>query len=925
MPQTIQRSFVGGEISPSLQARADTVKYATGLNLCENMFVRAQGGAYSRPGFSFRGEVDDSTTAARLIPFSFNTQQTYMLVFQNLTMQVIKNGGFVLKPAATITNITNANPAVVTTSSAHGFTTGENVTITGVVGMTEVNGNTYAITVLSSTTFQLDGVDSTAYGAYTSGGSAQSDGIYTVVTPYVTADLFRLGYTQSADVMTITHPSYDVRNLSRLADDNWTLATVNYASTVSAPTFSATPLTATITTITNAADGNVTTSAAHGFSTGDIIEITGVNGMIEVDNRTFIITVNASNQFYLNENTTTYGTYTSGGTATRYADIRVIGTGGGSYNKTYRYVVTAVDSDGIESLVSAEKSLTTNSLTGTYGIRLNWDTVAGADYYRVYKDPSENTGVYGWIGDSKTNVFDDYNIAPLTSDAPPTDRQPFSGSDNKPAAVTYYQQRQVFANTNNEPQTVFTTQTGNFNSLRASKPSRDTDAITFSIASQQVDEIRHLLSLNALIILTSGGEWVVSEGQDNVLTPSTIGFRPQSYNGASWVKPAIVNNTALYLQQKNARIRDLAYQFSSDSYIGNDLSIMAEHLIDGYEIVDMAYADEPYGILWCVRDDGVLLGLTYQREHQVWAWHRHTTDGLVESVATISEDGRDAVYVIVNRTIGGTTKRYVERLEKVEKTTPEDCFYVDSGLSYNGLQAVISGATQANPVVITTLTAHGFSNGDTVEIRDVVGMTELNWHTYTVANATTYTFELSGIDGAAYTAYTTGGIVKKVVTSLTGLSHLEGKAVDVLADGNYIEGHTVSSGGITLATPANTIHVGLPYTPAIELLDLDGSGSAETIKAEEINVSKVTIEMQDSRGGWVGPRVDLNSSVTQIMREIKPRFDSDSYGTIQLKTYKAEVFIEPNWGTSGGVRIEQRAPLPMNILSVIPKVDIGGS
>ena len=921
MAELIQRSFTSGEIAPALQSRADTVKYATGLNLCQNFLVRAQGGAYSRPGFSFRGELGDSSKVGREIPFSFSTIQTYMLIFEDLTMRVMKNGGYVLKPAATITGVTQANPAVVT--AANTFTNGETVTITGVVGMTELNGNTYTVTNASGASFELSGIDSTAFTAYSSGGSAQSDGIFELVTPYTEAQLSRLGYTQSADVMTIVHPSHDPRNLNRLADDDWTLTVINYASTVTAPTFAG----STVKTITGITQANpaVVTATAHGFSTGNTIRIAGVVGMVEVNSRTFRISVLTNNTFELDgEDSTGHTAYSSAGTATRQNSATTIGTGPGSFDKTYTYVVTAVDANGIESLASAVASITTASLTTTAGVRLTWNAVAGAAYYRVYKDPSNNTQIYGWIGDSNNTTFDDYNIAPITSDAPPEDRQPFTGADNKPAAVEYHDQRQVFANTNNEPQATFTTQVADYNSLRTSNPARDDDAVTFTIAAKQVNEIRHILSLDLLILLTSGGEWKVNEGQDKVLTPSTAGVKSQSFNGASWVKPVIINSTALYLQEKGARIRDLGYEFSSDKYTGNDLSLMSEHLFEGYTIVEMAYADEPYGILWCVRSDGVLLGLTYQREHQVWGWHQHVTDGSFESVATINENGRDTVYVIVKRTINGATKRYVERLEAREQTLAEDCFYVDSGLSYNGLTAVVTGATQANPVVITTITSHGYTNGESVRLEDVVGMVELNDNVFTVDNVTATTFELLNTDGTAFAAYTTGGNSLIVITSVTGLDHLEGEAVAVLADGDVVKDLTVSSGGITLTIPANKIHAGLAYTPAIETLDIDTATPSNSIKADSVSVSKVFIEVENTRGGWVGPRQDLNSGQDTTFQEVKPRFQSDEYDSIALKTYKQEVVIDQQWSKGGGVRIEQRAPLPMAILSVIPRVDVGG-
>ena len=770
-----QRSFTSGEIAPALQSRADLVKYATGLNLCENFFVRAQGGVYSRPGFRFIGELGDSSKAGRLIPFSFNTEQTYILVFEHLKMRVIKDGGYV-----------------------------------------------------------LDGVGPT---------------LFEMVTPYTEAQLSRLGYTQSADVMTIVHPDHDPSNLNRLGHDNWTLTAIDYSSTVDAPTFP-TAATATITNITQANPAVVTTSAAHGFTTGQTVGIDGVVGMTEVNGRLFTITVLTTTTFSLDgEDSTGHTAYTSSGIATRQASIQTTGTGFGDFDKFYAYVVTAVDGAGVESLASTEVNITSKSLSQTGGIRVAWNAVSGASYYRVYKDPSNNTQIYGWIGDSNTTSFDDYNIAPITSDAPPEDRQPFTGADNKPAVVNYYQQRQVFANTNNEPQATYTTQVNNFNSLRTSNPARDDDAVTFTIAAQQVNEIRHMISLDALILLTSGGEWLASEGQDRVMTPSTIGVRPQSYNGASWVKPVVINSTALYLQEKGARIRDLGYEFSSDKYTGNDLSLMSEHLFEEFEIVEMAYADEPYGILWCVRSDGQMLGLTYQREHQVWGWHHHVTEGEFESVATITEDGRDALYAIVKRTINSQTVRYVERLEKRESINAEDAFCVDSGLSYNG----------------------------------------------------------------------------SAVTTLSGLDHLEGEEVAVLADGYVVEGKTVSGGSITLDRAASKVHVGLAYTPVIETLDLDVVSPSESLKDKDVSVSKVFMEVEGSRGGFVGARQDITSGQSVTFQEIKPRFEADGYDAIALRTHKQEVVIDPLWSKGGGVRIEQRAPLPMAILSVIPRTDVGGS
>lgn len=768
MPQTIQRSFTGGEIAPSLRARADTVKYSTGLALCQNFIVRSQGGVYSRQGTRYIGSVGQPTKRARLIPFSFSTTQTYILVFEDLKMRVIKDGGYVL-----------------------------------------------------------------------SGPSP-----YEISTPYTEAQLSRLSFTQDADVMTIVHPSHDPRTLSRTAHDNWTLAVIDFAPSIAAPAW-ATTVTKTITNITQANPAVVTTSAAHTLSTDDLISITGVVGMTEVNNLTFEIVVLSSTTFLLkNIDSTGYTAYVSGGTVTRDG-LLAVGTGAGADNKTYTYVVTAVSASGVESVASSSKSLTTKSLTTTAGIRLSWQAVSGASYYRVYKDPSNNTGIYGWIGDSNTLFFDDFNLAPVTSDSPPRANTPFSGSNNKPSCVGYYQQRQIFANTINKPQTVFASQVGVYNSLRSSIPAKDDDAIEFTIKARQVNEIRHIISLDAMVLLTSGGEWKVTEGQDEVLTPSTLGVKIQSYNGSSWVQPSIIGDTVIYVQEKGSRIRDIKYEFTDNKYSGNDLSIFAEHLFDGYTLEESSFAQEPYSINWFIRDDGVLLGLTYQREHQVWAWHQHVTDGEFESVATISEDGRDATYVVVKRTVNSSTVRYIERFEKRIVSAPEDVFCVDSGLTYSGAPA----------------------------------------------------------------------------TLISGLTHLILKPVAVVADGNEVKNLTVSATGtITLPRAASKVVVGLPYTPVIETLDIDTASSSESLKGKQLSVSRVIIECEKSRGGWVGAKKD--DGTTNTMLEIKPRFDSDNYNSISLKTFKQEIYVDALWSKSGGLRIEQRAPFPLAILSIIPEVNI---
>lgn len=834
MPRDLQTSLSGGELSPSLHSHADLTKYRTGLALCKNWFALAQGGITTRPGFKFiYKNIDDSVV--RLIPFQFNTEQTYALIFTDQAMRVIKDGGVVLETAQNITAITKANPAQVTITG-HGLSTGDEVYIASVDGMTELNGRFFEVTVVDANNFTLDGVDSSAFATYTSGGTAAR--VYKISTPYAAADLFRLKFTQSADVMTINHPDYQQRELSRTDHDSWTLSTISFDAGISPP------------------------------SSGLTVVATG--------------------------------------------------NGGPTETQTYRYVVTSVSEDGSESVASSIQSITTNASNATYGNRISWDTVAGASYYNVYKENgSSRSGIFGFIGEADEDgspSFTDFNLGPDMSVTPPIANNPFNGLDDYPSCVTYHQQRLVFGATNNAPQTVWFTKTGDFDNMDQSRPTRDDDSIEATLASRQVNEIRHLVSIDDLIALTSGGIWKIEGDQDGVITPSNLNFRTQGSWGCSHVRPLVIGETALFIQDKGSRIRDLAYTFELDRYSGNDLTVLARHFFEGKEIVEWDYAAEPYGIVWAVRDDGVLLALTYLKEQQVFAWSQHTTDGEFESVSVISEGDEDAIYVIVKRTINGSDVRYVERLNTRIWDDIEDHFAVDSGLTYEGTNYTITGATQADPVVITA-NGHGHSNGDTVYLKNITGMTELNGRLFTVANATANTYELQGIDGTSYSAYVSGGESRVTTTTITNLHHLEGETLVALGDGNVMEDLTVSGGEVTLPIACSKVHIGLGYNCDFQTLEVSFQG--DVVQGRKKQVATVSLRVLESRGLAAG------RNATDA-KEFKERSAANGYGNIDPITGQQTITITPKWNDFGQVFVRQRYPLPATVLAVVPEIVVSG-
>ena len=518
-------NFTGGELSPRLDGRNDLTKYAAGCKTLENFVVYPHGAAARRPGTTFVAEVANSANKTRLIPFEFSTTQTYMLEFSNLKMRVYKDRGSVLEGDKTISAITKANPAVVT-ATGHGYENGDEVVISGVVGMTEVNGKRFLVANKATNTFELtdkDGtnINSSTFTTYTSGGV--SNKVFEITTPYTTAQLFDLKFAQSADVMYITHPEHEVEKLSRTAHTAWTLTDVDFTN---GPYM----------------DANITTTTlnpgSHTVGTGVAVVASAVTG------------INSGSGFL----------------STDVGRLLQFGTG---YGK-----ITAV--------------------ADTLNITIT-----------IIEDLGSATASANWSLGS------------------------FSDTTGHPSCVTFFEQRLVFAGTTSQPQTIFFSKSGDYENMDANIGGTvaDDDAIIYTIASNQVNAIRFMTATRTLIIGTAGGEFTVSGGGvDSAVTPTNILIKKQSNHGAANVDAIAVGNATLFLQRAKRKIRELAYNFDVDGYIAPDMTILAEHVTEG-GLTQIAYQQEPNQIVYAVRGDGELAGLTYQREQQVTAWHRHIFGG----------------------------------------------------------------------------------------------------------------------------------------------------------------------------------------------------------------------------------------------------------------------------------------------------------
>lgn len=606
----VLRSFAAGEIAPELFGRIDLEKFQSGVALARDMLVLPHGPLQSRPGYEYVLETKNSTNLSRLIPFTWSPEQTMVLEFGGGYIRFHTEGSTLLESSGlTITAISQANPCVLTYAGTDPIN-GDWLYLDAIGGMTELNGRFVKVANVNAgaNTFNpkdLDGafIDSTAFAAYTAGGTATK--VYEIANTYLQSELAAITYTQSADVLTICHPSHPVRELRRVAATNWTLTDVAFGPAVDEPT-------------------------------------------------------------------------------------AVVATPTGAGATSYGYVVTSVDAYTYEESLPSVPDWCLNDLTvmGQFNT-VSWvepvaTPVAGSIIYK------QKGTAYGYIGQvaAGTLSFVDDNIVPDMSRAPPEPADPFPGFDDYPAAVAYTQQRRCFAGSNNRPQNIWMTRSATESNFCQSVPLRDDDAIIFGIKGAQQNRIRHLVPLDDLVALTAGGVYVVRSADGTVLTPSTVDPRPQSSVAAAEIQPALAESACLYAQAQGAHIREVAYVSDNTGragYSNNDVSLLAPHLFDGYSIVSLTFSNNAtLPVLWVVRDDGALLGMTYVPGQNVKAWHQHSTQGEFEWVSCVPEDTQTSLYAIVKRTINGRTVRSIERMRPRLYESLTSVFAVDCGVGYSG-------------------------------------------------------------------------------------------------------------------------------------------------------------------------------------------------------------------------------------------------
>lgn len=489
-----------------------------------------------------------------------------------------------------------------------------------------------------------------------------------------------------------------------------------------------------------------------------------------------------------------------------------------------------------------------------------------------------------------------------------------------PREGEFFADRLWLASTRAQPQTLWSSRIGDYSMFGRSTPVQDDDAISITLNARQLNEVVDLLPKQHLLALTIGGVWKIGGTDSDLLTPTTISARPQPSSGAGNLPSLDVGETAVYYTQKGGQVRDISFAFEADGYAGSDLTAFASHLIERETLLDWAWQAVPYSAAYAVRSDGWLLTMTYKREHQVVAWARHDTLGVIESVCCVPEDGINAVYVGVRRVVDGEVRRYVERFSDPAVADWREHIGLDSALTYDGRRRagvlmLAGGETVDSPVTITASEAVFAANN--VDDAVVIGFADARVPLRLTISEVTSGAEVIAFPSRALTdADANPAEWSFAAKTLTGLTHLEGHTVRIARDGTDAGEAVVRDGRIELQEPGVLVHVGLSFQADFESLDMTVIGG-ESVGTRKKIIREVGVMVDNVRVLHAGP--DFAQMETRKPRNWEPM------GIPPDALTGWEVFsITGAWGKSPRICIRSDDPYGATVLAIEPKVEMGG-
>lgn len=808
----IQPAFTVGEVAPDVYQRIDSDKWKYGLRTAKNMFPTVQGPIKNRAGTYYVGNAKYNNKKSRLVEFVFSESITFVLEFGDGYIRFFNESGRVLVSSASVWGQHKA------------YVVGDFATNNGI--------KYYCIVAHTS---------GTVFATDLAAGKWVAQDVYEIPTTYTEDEVFDLKFTQSADTLFIAHKNHPLSTLVRVGSHTqgdviigqyWRFGVYElidgpYQPMNTNETFTLWPGQTT---------GNVTVVSSSNYFTTFYAPIGSLIKIIQpVDgSKVSEALSSATNSSWCRVGGRATWRLITHGTWSAKFDLEISYDNGATWYTRRSFSGAADinhDTYGVEDLDSP------------YYLRISVKTyTSGTLNIDLTSDAYENTGIIKVTGiaPGQPTVFYGVVVKELGNNKKTSDWQVsvFNPSGGGAATVAFFQDRLVLANAELNENAIWMSKTGAYNDFGRSTPLVDSDGITINIPSRRLNGVKNLVSLGALLALTSDAEISVGAVSGDAISPSSVFTKSHSNRGSCGIDPVIVGDRVVFVQRGYTQVRDLGYQFQADSYVGREISLTARHLLDGYTIVDVAYQQEPDSIIWFVRSDGKLIACTYVPEQEFLSWSIHETDGLVKSIACINTQGGDEVYMSVER--DGVVM--IEKMAtRVDAESGFDWHYVDSGVRYSGTP----------------------------------------------------------------------------VSTITGLSHLEGRTVSVLADGFVIPNKVVTGGAVALGGDYSVVHVGLPYESVLDTIGYNLPMPDGTSQGRKYHIARIQFFFVRSRGGWCG------MDDTHIQEIISKDAQGDLSQAEPLHTGWSRENLRQNDDPYGHVLYKQVDPLPVTIASIVSIVDPG--
>ena len=918
-----QVSFNRGEASPIAADRTDQAFYSNAAQTLVNFFVRAEGGVSNRPGLQYIGQcISNVPNGSYLLPFVYNNQQSYVCEFAAGSITTYANGVLIqagiVNPyafsdlpnirwaqSADVMNLTVSTqpPATLTRTTTTTFSFATPTYINGPFQDINIDGTTYVYASGTQGTVTITASKGIFLPGHVGALFTIQEQFLESVAPWEAQKLLTQGSGSPIGLYIRSDGKiYQCVNLFA-ASGNWATGTFQPVHT------SGTQSDGTGQTVPNLAP-SVGVSWQFVSTNAGVAQITQYISPTQVQ-----AVVQSYKGVYSNFPPTVVGgpnitvgpfTFTGNGVTTTFSPLTGITTG--DPNQFYVTVGGVFQDPTTYSIAQVAMSIT------------------------FFTPPTGAISVAQVNGSLNQPTLPTMTPAPMAGLCLSTYWAfgSFSSIQGYPATVVYFNDRLVFGGTNMQPQTAFTSQTSVYVNFGVSNPQVDSDGITFTMDARRENPIVDLIPLNDLLIGTASTVWRITHSANvGAITPSDISLLPQNFYGEQAVPSVQTGDTVIYVQWGGRKIRDLAYQFQYDKFVGTELTVFARQIFPyGTTALRMAFAPEPYGLLFVVRSDGVLCVCAYLPEQQVTAWSRYTTQGFFEDVTVVPENGTYAVYVIVRRVINSQTVRYIERFAAREVATLQDYFFVDSGLTYDGRNTTsttmaLTGASawSAGNTGLLAASAAVFSatdpvNANQIWLYDSAGnRSRVQITAYSGPNAASVLFldpvptDLQNVNTAVWTY---------AKTNFAGLTNLANMLVAIQADGCVLPQQIVSlTGTLTLPVAGGVVHAGLPYVSQLQSMNLNIQGQP-SIRNHMKTIPRLSVVVDQSALFYAGP--DFSNLVQSVQREFEP-FGTATY----LHTGVIHIQMPTEPSDDATVCIQMSDPAPLSVLGWQADVDIGES